>query len=193
MCVFVFNLDHSNSQQKDQFPVPVPGWEIVLHARNYLSPFSQGPCEPAGVKTEAGVSKGRKKGDKKRYMYESNLGPGITEKAKVHLSYSLHPLFLLKAIDLFTERDFLAFLSQLRAGVDEDQSWKMFLLLKLKLNNNIKVPQLKTFIWCKEYFGCERVVRECKQKAITVTETTIRHCLLPAIWGDAFWQESDSE
>ena len=110
-----------------------PGWEIVLHARNYLSPFSQGPCEPAGVKTEAGVSKGRKKGDKKRYMYENNLGPGINEKAKVHPSYSLHPPFLPKAIDLFTERDFLAFLSQLKAGVDEDQSWKMFLSLKLKV------------------------------------------------------------
>ena len=133
MCVFVFNLDHSNSQQKDQFPVPVPGWEIVLHARNYLSPFSQGPCEPAGVKTEAGVSKGRKKGDKKRYMCENNLGPGINEKAKVHPSYSYHPPFLPKAIDLFTERDFLAFLSQLKAGVDEDQSWKMFLSLKLKV------------------------------------------------------------
>ena len=98
-----------------------------------ISILPQGPCEPAGVKTEAGVSKGRKKGDKKRYMYENNLGPGINEKAKVHPSYSLHPPFLPKAIDLFTERDFLAFLSQLKAGVDEDQSWKMFLSLKLKV------------------------------------------------------------
>ena len=111
------------------------GEENVLHARIYQSPFRPEAyvCEPARVKTEAGVSRGRKKGDKKRYMYENNLGPGINEKAKVHPSYSLHPPFLPKAIDLFTERDFLAFLSQLKAGVDEDQSWKMFLSLKLKV------------------------------------------------------------
>ena len=68
----------------------------------------------------------------------------------------------------------------------------MFLLLKLKVPT-ISKSLPKAFIRYKEYFGCDKVHRECKQKAITVTETTIRRYLLPAIWGDAFWQESDSE
>ena len=52
-----------------------------------ISILPQGPCEPAGVKTEADVSRGRKKGDKKRYMFENDLGPETNEKAKVNPSY----------------------------------------------------------------------------------------------------------
>ena len=59
-------------------------------------------------------------------------------------------------------------------------------IIKTQSSDNIKVPQPTAFIRYKEYFGCDKVHRECKKKAITVTETTIRRYLLPAICGDAF-------
>ena len=59
-------------------------------------------------------------------------------------------------------------------------------IIKTQISDNIKVPQPKAFIIYKEYFGCDKVHRECKQKAITVTETTIQRYLWPAICGDAF-------